>query len=64
MEAGLSVITCDKCGEPMEVGQRVFVIAGGSIARETEELIDFEGDGIQFACHMGCWDGIVEDVDC
>ena len=60
MEAKLSVITCDKCGEPMEVGQRVLVIAGGNIVREREELIDFEGDGIRYACHMDCWDGVEE----
>ncbi len=60
MEAQLSVITCDKCGEPMEAGQRVLVIAGGNIVRERDEFIDFEGDGIRYACHMDCWDGVEE----
>jgi len=63
MQAGLSVITCDKCGKLMGVSQRVLVIEGGSIVREREELIDFEGDGVRYACHMDCWDGREPKLD-
>ena len=60
MEASLSVITCDKCGEPMIKGQDTLVIAEGKIANSNEEL-DFEGSGVRFACHLGCWDNIEDD---
>ncbi|MBI4187308.1 MAG: hypothetical protein HY530_07405 [Chloroflexi bacterium] len=60
MDARLSVITCDKCGEPMEKGQKILAIAEGKIANSNEEL-DFAGCGVRYACHIGCWDG-VEDI--
>ncbi len=60
MEASLSVITCDKCGEPMIKGQGTLVIAEGKIANSNEEL-DFEGSGVRYACHLKCWDGVEDD---
>ena len=60
MEASLSVITCDKCGEPMFKGQDTLVIAEGKIANSNEEL-DFEGCGVRYACHLNCWDGVEDD---
>ena len=62
MEATLSVITCDKCGEPMNKGQKILIIAEGSIAEACCEL-DFQGCSVRYACHLDCWDG-VEEEDC
>jgi hypothetical protein len=60
MEAKLSVISCDKCGEPMKKGQPVVIVAGGDITDANCKLI-FESSGIRYACHSKCWDGIEED---
>ena len=60
MEASLSVITCDKCGEPMIKGQDTLVIAEGKIANSSEEL-DFTGSGVRYACHLKCWDRVEDD---
>jgi hypothetical protein len=60
MDASLSVITCDKCGKPMIKGQSILVRAEGKIANSDEEL-DFEGCGVRYACHLGCWDGVEVD---
>jgi len=59
MEAHLGVTTCDKCGELMEKGQGVLVIAEGIIAEADEELT-FHGSCIRYACHLSCWDGVEE----
>ncbi len=60
MYASLSVVTCDKCDEPMEKRQKILVIAEGLIMNSNEEL-DFAGSSVRYACHLGCWDG-VEDI--
>ncbi len=60
MEASLSVITCDKCGEPMEKGQKTLVIAEGLIKSSNDEL-DFTGSGVRYASHLKCWDGVEDD---
>jgi len=59
MEAHLGVITCDKCGELMEKGQNVLVVAEGVILNSDNEL-DFQGSCVRYACHLGCWDGVEE----
>lgn len=60
MEARLGVITCDKCGELMEKGQNVLVVAEGMIIESGDEL-DFQGSSVRYACHLDCWDGVEED---
>ena len=60
MEAHLGVITCDKCGELMNKGQNIIVIAEGNINKVNTE-IDFQGSCIRYACHRDCWDGVEED---
>jgi ribosomal protein S26 len=60
IEAHLGVITCDKCGELMEKGQNVLVVAEGKIINSNNE-IDFEGSCVRYACHLDCWDGIEEN---
>ncbi len=59
MEARLGVITCDKCGELMEKGQNVLVVAEGKIINSNNE-IDFQGSCVRYACHLDCWDGVEE----
>ena len=59
MEAHLGVITCDKCGELMEKGQNVLVVAEGMITKSGDEL-DFQGSSVRYACHLDCWDGVEE----
>ena len=59
-EAVLDVTTCDKCDKPMEKGQNILVITEGTIANSNDEL-DFEGSGVRYACHLGCWDNIEDD---
>lgn len=56
MEAHLGIVTCDKCGEPMKKGQNILVVAEGAITKSGDEL-DFQGCGVRYACHLGCWDG-------
>ncbi len=41
MQARLGVITCDNCGEPMEKGQNVLIVAEGAIAKAGDKL-DFQ----------------------
>lgn len=60
MEARLGVITCDKCGELMEKGQNVLIVAEGMIIESGDEL-DFQGSSVRYACHLDCWDGVEED---
>ncbi len=60
MYASLSVVTCDKCGEPMEKGQKTVTITEGTIAKANDEL-DFEGSGVRYACHLTCWDNVEDD---
>ena len=60
MEARLSVITCDKCGEVMREDQNILIIAE-RVVREAEPELDFHGTGVRYACHLDCWDGVEED---
>ncbi|MBI2851143.1 MAG: hypothetical protein HYX80_08920 [Chloroflexi bacterium] len=60
MDARLGVITCDKCGEPMEKGQNVIIITEGKIANSNDEP-DFQGSGVRYACHINCWDNVEDD---
>ena len=62
MEASLSVITCDKCGELMKQGQNIITITEGTIASSNDEL-DFQGSGVRYACHLDCWDGVEEILE-
>jgi hypothetical protein len=63
MEARLSVLTCDKCGEPMKRDEEVIVIADGWIrGPKHDDLITFWGSCIRYACHRACWNGVEEDV--
>lgn len=57
MEAHLGVVTCDKCGEPMDKERPVLVIAEGIIAK-SNCMLTFEGACVRYACHLSCWDGL------
>jgi len=59
MEAHLGVVTCDKCGEPMEKEYPVLIIADGVIAK-SNCMLTFEGSCVRYACHLNCWDGMEE----
>jgi hypothetical protein len=56
VKAKLGITTCDKCGGPLEKGERAIVIAEGDIVPDREMVI-FHGDGVTYACHFACWDG-------
>ena len=60
MEARLGVKTCDKCGDLMEKGQNVLVVAEGMVIKSDNE-IDFQGSCVRYACHLDCWDGVEEN---
>jgi hypothetical protein len=60
MEMILGVTTCDKCGEPMKVGQDIVIIGLSTVARESCELEVLEPE-IRYACHLDCWDGVEVD---
>ena len=60
IEATLGVITCDKCGELMNKGQDIIIIAEGTINNANAE-VDFMGSLVRYACHRDCWDGVEED---
>jgi len=60
MEARLSVITCDKCGEVMRENQNIIIIAEGMVKAAEPEL-DFHGTGVRYACHLDCWDEVEEE---
>ena len=62
MEACLGVTTCDKCGEPMNKGQNVLIVAEGAITKSGDEL-DFQGSCVRYACHLDCWDGVEENQE-
>jgi len=53
----LGVTTCDKCGEPMKVGQEIVTIGLGTVTRENCELEVPEPE-IRYACHLDCWGGV------
>lgn len=60
MEMILGVTTCDKCGEPMKVGQDIVIIGLSTVAKESCELEVPEPE-IRYACHLDCWDGVEVD---
>ena len=60
MNALLGVKTCDKCDEEMGEGQKVLVIAEGSV-NESGDMLDFEGECVRYACHLSCWNGVEDD---
>ncbi len=60
MEAHLGVITCDKCGERMKKAQNIIVVAEGVIS-EADDMLDFHGSCVRYACHLDCWDGVEVD---
>jgi hypothetical protein len=60
MEMILGVTTCDKCGEPMEVGQDIVTIGLSTVTREDCDLEVGEPE-IRYACHLDCWDGVEVD---
>lgn len=61
MEAKLGIPTCDKCGKPMKRNHEVIVIADGWIrGPKHDDLINFWGSCVRYACHRTCWDGIEE----
>ena len=62
MEAHLGMVTCDKCGEPMEKEQSVLVIAEGTITKPADEDLTFQGSYVRYACHLGCWEGVEEEI--
>jgi len=56
----LGVTTCDKCGEPMKVGQNVVIIGLSTVARASCDL-EVPEPKIRYACHLDCWDGVEVD---
>ena len=60
MEVILGVTTCDKCGEPMKVGQDIVIIGLSTVATENCDLEVPEPE-IRYACHLDCWDGVEVD---
>lgn len=60
MEMILGVTTCDKCGEPMIVGQSIVIIGLGTVARESCAL-EVQEPEVRYACHLNCWDGVEVD---
>ena len=59
MEMVLGVTTCDKCGEPMKVGQDIVVIGLSAVARENCDLGVPEPE-VTYGGRLGCWDGADE----
>jgi len=61
MLAFLGVVTCDKCGKPMERDNEVVIVAEGVIrAKGQADMLPLWASCIRYACHFGCWDGIEE----
>lgn len=56
IEAKLGVITCDKCGKPMKRDQKTIIIAEGKIL-DSNDVLDFRGSDVIYACHTICWSG-------
>ena len=61
MEARLGVTTCDKCQQPMAIGQPVLIITECNITK-SEDALTFDGSCVRYACHLSCWDE-VEEID-
>ncbi len=60
MEAILGVTTCDKCGKKMKKGQAVIIVAEGAITKSGDEELHWQNNGVRYACHLDCWDGVEE----
>jgi len=60
MEMILGVTTCDKCGAPMEKGQKIVTIGLSAVSKTNSELETREPE-IRYACHLDCWDGVEVD---
>ena len=60
MEMILGLTTCDKCDEPMKVGQKIVTIGLGTVIRGNCDLEVTEPE-IRYACHLDCWDGVEVD---
>ena len=60
MEMILGVTTCDKCGAPMETGQKIVIIGLSTVAKETD-VLEMPDPEIRHACHLDCWDGVEVD---
>lgn len=60
MEMILGVTTCDRCGEPMKVGQNIVTIGLSIVVREACYLEVPEPE-IRYACHLDCLDGVEVD---
>ena len=56
----LGVTTCDKCGEPMKMGQKIVTIGLSDVDKMNSELEVSEPE-IRYACHLDCWDGVEMD---
>jgi hypothetical protein len=59
IQAKLGVITCDKCGEPMKKDERALIITEGEITK-SNDVLDFTGSDVRYACHLKCWDRFEE----
>jgi hypothetical protein len=59
LNAKLGVVTCDKCGKPMKNDQKIIIIGEGEIAK-SNDVLDFKGSTVRYACHKKCWDGFEE----
>ncbi len=57
MEACLGVSACDRCREPMKVGQGIVIMALSTVARENCQL-EAPEPGIRYTCHLDCQDGV------
>jgi len=60
MKMILGVTTCDKCGKPMEKGQKIATIGLSNIDKANSEL-EVQEPEIRYACHLDCWDGVEVD---
>jgi len=51
MQARLGFLTCDKCGRPLDLRQRVIIIAEGITGNvdHQDDLLLFHGDGVRYA---------------
>lgn len=61
MKAILGILTCDKCGRSMGMGERVLILAEGDVT-PTGDTLTFTGASVRYACHLDCWDGM-EDAE-
>jgi hypothetical protein len=60
LSALLCLTTCDKCNKPMKTGDKIVIIAKGTVA-DVDDALEFQGTGVWYACHIDCWDGVEID---